>query len=330
MGAPRQGGRFRNEGVVRHAQPGRVLRWLATRKAPHWPDVEAPPGPPPPYEVSGPALQATVVNHATVLLQMDGINVLTDPIWSARCSPVSFAGPRRHRPPGLRFEDLPPIHLVLLSHNHYDHLDLPTLRRLAAVHAPAVVTGLGNAPLLERAGLSVVHELDWWDSVPVPGRADLTVTATPAQHFSGRSPLDRDRSLWCGLALHGSSGAAFFAGDSGYGEHFRAIRERLGAPRLALLPIGAYEPDWFMRPVHMTPRDAVRAHLDLAAGTSIGIHYGTFPLSDESPDAPPAELARARAEANLPERAFFTPPHGAGILVPQLPAADSLGRLRNR
>ncbi len=316
---------------MRHARPARVLRWLATRKAPVWRDIEEPPGPPPPYEVTGHALRATLVNHATVLLQMDGINVLTDPIWSARCSPVPFAGPRRYRPPGLRFEDLPPIQLVLLSHNHYDHLDLPTLRRLAAVHAPTVITGLGNAPLLERAGLPVVHELDWWDSAPVPGRADLTVTATPAQHFSGRSPFDRDRNLWCGLALHGPSGAVYFAGDSGYGGHFRAIRERLGAPRLALLPIGAYEPQWFMRPVHLTPADAVRAHLDLAAGTSLAIHYGTFRLSDEGQEAPPADLARARAEANVPEQAFLAPAHGLGVQVPESPpAAGALGRAQGR
>lgn len=293
-----------------------MLKWLATRKPAPWPFVQTEPGPPPPFEVAGRSLRVTMVNHATVLLQTQGINVLTDPIWSERCSPVSFAGPRRHRPPGLRFEDLPPIHLVLLSHNHYDHFDLPTLRKLARAHAPTVVAGLGNRAALERAGLGAVHEVDWWDSVLLPDHRHLTVTATPARHFSGRSLFDRDRTLWCGYALHTPSGTLFFAGDSGYAGHFGRIRERLGAPRLALLPIGAYEPRWLMCPVHMNPEEALHAHAALAAGTSMGIHYGTFQLTDEGMDEPPSTLARARAEAGLHESVFVTPPHGIGIEVP--------------
>lgn len=317
MGATYYKGRFRNDVRIEHVEPRRVLRWLLTRHPAPWPDVTAEPGPPPPREVTGGALRATMVNHATVLLQTDGINVLTDPIWSKRCSPVPFAGPRRHRPPGLRFEDLPPIHLVLLSHNHYDHLDVRTLRRLAAAHAPTVITGLGNRGALERAGLRDVYELDWWESVAVPSHPKLTVMATPSQHFSGRSPFDRDRTLWCGLALRAPSGTVYFAGDTGYADHFGHIRDRIGPPRLALLPIGAYEPQWFMRRVHMNPADAVRAHRDLRAGTSIGIHFGTFRLTDEPMDEPAAALARARVEAGLDDRTFVLPTHGAGLDIRQ-------------
>lgn len=317
MSAPQAAGRFRNEIPIQHAEPRQLLKWLATRRPAAWTDVDAEPGPPPPGRVDAGGLRATLVNHSTVLVQTEGVNVLTDPIWSRRCSPVSFVGPRRHRPPGLRFEDLPPIQLVLLSHNHYDHLDLPTLRRLAESHAPTVITGLGNRRRLERAGLGDVHELDWWESMPVPTHPGLTVTATPARHFSGRTPFDRDRALWCGLALHGGSGSLFFAGDTGYGDHFSRIRERLGRPRLALLPIGAYEPGWFMRRVHLSPTDAVRAHAELGAGTSMAIHFGTFRLSDEGMDDPLAELARARAEAGLSERAFVAPRHGVGLDVPE-------------
>ncbi|HEX5421458.1 MAG TPA: MBL fold metallo-hydrolase [Gammaproteobacteria bacterium] len=325
MGAPFYQGRFHNEAASERARGRRVWRWLLTRRPAPWPQIHTEPGPPPPHEIKGGALRATMVNHATMLVQTEGVNVLTDPIWSERCSPVSFAGPRRHRPPGLRFEDLPPIHLVLLSHNHYDHLDLPTLRRLAAAHAPAIVTSLGNGPLLERAGLRHVHELDWWDSVPVPGQRSLTVTATPAHHFSGRTLRDRNRTLWCGLTLHGPSGSIFFAGDTGYAKHFTEIRERLGPPRLALLPIGAYEPQWFMRRVHLHPEDAVRAHVELGAGTSLGIHYGTFRLTDEGMDEPLNALALALAKAGISERVFLTPPHGVGLEIPQFPRARRTG-----
>src|SRR5688572_3378031 len=262
------GSRFHNHHSGWQSE-GSFLKWqLTAKRGPwrHW--VDAPAGPAPPVRVSDGRLRVTFINHATTLIQMDGLNILTDPIWSERCSPVSWAGPKRHRAPGIRFEDLPPIDVVLVSHNHYDHLDVPTLRRLAARDRPRILAGLGNAELLADAGIPNGDELDWWDAREV-GRG-VHAFATPAKHFSGRTPFDRNHTLWMAWVLEGPAGRVYFAGDTGYGGHFAAARARLGPMRLALLPIGAYDPQWVMGDVHMDPAGAVRAHHDLGAGTSVG------------------------------------------------------------
>jgi L-ascorbate metabolism protein UlaG (beta-lactamase superfamily) len=255
-------------------------------------------------------MRVTFVGHSTALLQTAGMNVLTDPVWSERASPVAWAGPRRHRPPGLRFEDLPPIDLVLISHNHYDHLDLPTLRRLAREHAPRFVAGLGVGRLLTDVGVGPVLEMDWWQQAAGPG--DLTVSCVPARHFSGRGLRDRNASLWCGYVLHGPGGLVYFAGDTGFGGHFEEIARRLGAPRLALLPIGAYLPQWFMGPVHLSPPEALRAHRILGARTSVGLHFGTFRIAD---DADGQAVAVLRAEGGDQE-AFWVLAGGEGRDAP--------------
>ncbi len=243
------GRRFRNETPTEHAGFGDFVKWMSTREPGPWRKWEdVPPVPSPPRRVGRGEMRVTFVNHATVLVQMDGVNILTDPIWSERCSPVSFAGPRRVHPPGLRFEQLPPIDVVLVSHNHYDHLDLPTLERLAAGHRPRFVVPLGNRAIFDRAKVGNVEELDWWQSIEV--REGIRVAAVPTQHFSGRGLSDRDRALWAGFVITGPAGAMYFAGDSGFGPHFEEIRDRYGPPRLALLPIGAYRPEWFMSRVH--------------------------------------------------------------------------------
>lgn len=298
----------------RHLDLGALLKWRRERHPGPWREwTDAPPGPPPPRRVGTGELRVTFVNHATTLLQLDGLNVLTDPIWSERCSPVSFAGPRRHRPPGLRFEDLPPIDAVVVSHNHYDHMDLPTLKRLQDAFHPRFFVGLGNRALLERAGLSRVTELDWWQQVPLaPG---VVLSSIPIQHFSNRGLCDSDATLWTGFALQGPSGTTVFAGDTGYGPHFRQIRERLGPIRLAVLPIGAYRPEWFMGPVHMSPADAVRAHRDLEATASVAIHFGTFALADDGEDEPPRALAEALAGSPDASR-FWVLGFGEGRNVP--------------
>jgi L-ascorbate metabolism protein UlaG (beta-lactamase superfamily) len=243
----------------------------------------------------------TFVGHATLLIQTPAGTVLTDPVYSRRASPLSFAGPRRVRAPGVAFEDLPPVSAVLVSHNHYDHCDLPTLRALDERFSPAFVTPLGNAPLLKSAGLRRVHELDWWQEVPL---GSLAVRLTPAQHFSARGPLDRDRALWGGFLIADGRHRLFFAGDSGYSSHFREIRERCGPIPLALLPIGAYEPRWFMKDVHLDPAEAVQAHVDLQARLSVPMHYGTFQLTPEGIDEPLDGLRRALRAAGLPESCF--------------------------
>ena len=208
---------------------------------------------------------------------------MTDPIWSERASPFSSLGPYRRRAPGVRFEDLPRIDIVLLSHNHYDHLDLDTLRRLADRGQPQFIVPLGLVRLFRSWNIGQVRELDWGDSVAVAG---TTIHGMPALHFSARGLFDRNRTLWCGYVIEARGQALYFAGDTGFGEHFARIRERFGSPRLALLPIGAYEPRWFMSPVHMAPDEAVRAHEILGARTSIAIHHGTFQLADDGLDTP--------------------------------------------
>jgi L-ascorbate metabolism protein UlaG (beta-lactamase superfamily) len=269
-----------------------VLRWKLTSRPASSPrfisDVE-PAHPPAAVEgaVEGKALRVTMVNHSTVLLQQHGCNILTDPIWSERASPLSWAGPPRRRMPGVRFEDLPRIDVVLLSHNHYDHLDLPTLRRLAEPGHAGFVVPLGVGRLLRSQGIGPVHELDWGESQALAG---TTIHCVPALHFSARGPFDRNRTLWCGYMVEAAGRNVYFAGDTAFGEHFALIRERFGAPHVALLPIGAYEPRWMMSPVHMDPEEAVRAHRILGASTSIAIHHGTFQLADEGLDAPKERL----------------------------------------
>lgn len=311
------GKRFRNLEATRHGTPASVLKWLLNRERGPWRRLETEPGPPPPERVRGDECRVTFVGHATLLVQLAGLNLLTDPIWAERCGPRSRVGPRRHRPPGLRFEDLPPIDAILLSHNHYDHLCEATTRRLARAHAPTVVTGLGNAPLLERYGIVDARELDWWQHTTLEtSDGPVVVSAVPMRHFSGRGPSDRDRTLWCGLHVAHPSGGVLFAGDTGYGRHFRQIRERLGAPRVALLPIGAYRPRFMMEAIHVDPPEAVRAHRELGARTSVAMHFGTFPLADDGMDEPERDLARALADQDVAPEAFRVLPHGVGSALP--------------
>ncbi len=313
------GKRFVNE-VPRPHGFGDFLRWVTNRERGEWPEAPLPAGPAalPPARVGGGEIRVTFVNHATVLLQLGGLNVLTDPVWSDRVGPTSWLGVKRLRAAGLRMEDLPPIDLVLLSHNHYDHLDLPTLRTLSERFGAPILTGLGNAEYLRRKGIVEGIDLAWWEKREVaPG---VAVTAVPAAHFSGRGLFDRDRTLWCGFVLEGPSGKVYFAGDTGWGPHFEAIRERFGPMRLALLPVGAYEPRWFMSPVHTDPAEAVAAARLLDAETSVGIHFGTFPQADDGMDEPlvdlGAALSRLRDSGEAPPR-FLALPNGG---VQELPA----------
>jgi L-ascorbate metabolism protein UlaG (beta-lactamase superfamily) len=242
----------------------------------------------PPRLIASSELRITLVNHSTLLIQQRGINILTDPIWSERASPLSWIGPRRRRKPGVRLEDLPQIHAVLISHNHYDHLDLPTLRRLAAPGGSIFIVPSGVARLLRSEDIEPTHELDWGQSLSLSGH---TVYCVPALHFSRRTLCDRNKTLWCGYVIKDQKRIVFFAGDTAFGGHFAQIREQFGSPQLALLPIGAYEPRWFMSAVHMNPEEAVRAHEILGAKNSIAIHHGTFQLADDGIDTPRRQLA---------------------------------------
>jgi L-ascorbate metabolism protein UlaG (beta-lactamase superfamily) len=263
-----------------------------------------------PPALDGSAAVVTFIGHASFLIQTPHGHLLTDPVYSERASPLSFVGPRRVRQPAVRLDDLPAISLILLSHNHYDHCDLHTLRSISARWHPHVVTPLGNGRLLKKAGFAGCEELDWWQSAT---RVPLPVTLTPAQHFSARTPFDRNRALWGGFVCRVGERRIFFAGDSGYGGHFRAIRERCGPIHLSLLPIGAYEPRWFMRDIHMNPAEAVQAHVDLDSARSIGMHFGTFQLTPEGFDEPVRELEAARRARGVADSAFVTLEPGASL-----------------
>jgi L-ascorbate metabolism protein UlaG (beta-lactamase superfamily) len=295
------GRRFFNPNGANGQPVWMIPRMLLTPRTP-WPS-HVPVEPRRPPQVGPDDVVVTFVGYSTFLIQVGVTSVLTDPVYAERASPVAFAGPRRVRPPGVRFDDLPSISLVLLSHNHYDHCDLGTLRALDRRFAPRLVTPIGNGPLLRSARIRHVEELDWWQSAST---APLPITLTPAQHFSSRNPFDRNRALWGGFLIEARGRRILFAGDTGYGPHFREIAARLGPIDLALLPIGAYEPRWFMKDIHTNPAEAVQAHVDLAARQSIGMHFGTFPLTPEAIDAPVRELAKALRERGVPADRFRT------------------------
>ncbi len=271
-----------------------ALRWALTRKPAKWPArVDNPPPDSIAERVHGDAMRVTFINHATVLIQSEGLNLITDPVFSRRVSPVSFAGPARHRPPGIVFDELPPIDAVLISHCHYDHLDIRSLRQLHERDSPVVIAPLANGPIVAKANVSNTIELNWWEAHALSH--NVKATLVPSRHWSSRSLGDANRALWGGYVLELPGGAIYFAGDTGYGNgsHFVEAKQALGPFRLALLPIGAYEPRWFMRPQHMNPAEAVQAFKDLEAEQALAIHFGTFQLTDEAIDAPERDLAEA-------------------------------------
>lgn len=250
-----------------------------------------------------PPVRVTYVNHSTVLLQFDGLNVLTDPIYENRVSPFSFIGPARHSPPGIRFEDLPKIDVLLLSHNHWDHLEIGTVKKLADRDKLRIICPLGIKAFLEQEGVANVTEMDWHQAVPINERT--TVHCVPAQHFSGRGMFDRNATLWAGYVVDNQFvGKLYFAGDSGYGPHFKAIGEQFGPLRLALIPIGAYKPNWFMSPVHVNPGEAVLIHQDVQSQQSMAIHFGTFPLADDGEGEPVTDLKKALATQHVDPARF--------------------------
>lgn len=235
-----------------------------------------------------------MVGHASVLIQAAGLNILVDPVWSERASPVSWAGPKRVTRPGIAFDDLPPIDAVLVTHNHYDHMDMATLRRLHAAHRPQFVTALGNDVIIRSvtSGADPVA-LDWGDAHELA--ASVTIAAVPAHHWSARTSADRRMALWCGFVIRTPDHLVYNVGDTGYGDGaiFRDVRARYGAPDAAIIPIGAYEPRWFMADQHVDPDEAVRIMLDCGAEQALGVHWGTFQLTNEARDAPRHALTGA-------------------------------------
>lgn len=311
---------------VQGPQPRRGTTWWVWRFLfgtdwPDWPDAtDDTQGPAPAARVPTGALRITPVGHSTFLVQMDGLNLLTDPIWSDRASPVSWAGPRRHMQPALRFEDLPHIDAILISHDHYDHLDLPTLKRLAKRGVSRALVTLGNSDLVRGTGIPAVDELDWWQKMRLS--PDVTVTLVPAQHFSSRTFWDRNETLWGGFVISGSSGNVYYAGDTGYGPHFREIARRFSPIRVAILPISPFNPQLpketpheIRSVMHMGPAEAVQAHEDLGAQQSIAAHFRVFQLGPDGFDDAVNGLASALKERNVQAGAFVAPTMGQAIEV---------------
>ena len=279
-----------------------------------WPtSIPVLPRTPPPHEPSAWAT-VTFIGHSTFLIQTATASILTDPVFSERASPLSFIGPRRVRRAAVAIDELPAVDIVLLSHNHYDHCDLTSLKKIRRRFDPLLITPLHNGRLAHAAGFRRVEELDWWERATT---ALLRITVAPAQHFSARTPFDRNRALWGSFVIEVDGRRLFFAGDSGYASHFVEVRERCGAIDFALLPIGAYEPRWFMKDIHMNPDEAVQAHLDLAAVRSVGMHFGTFRLTTEAIDEPIRALDRAKRERGLDHGAFATLDFGESLQLPR-------------
>lgn len=310
------GRKFRNH-IQTRDWSSHVMKWLLNRRAETWPKwIDAPAGPTPPARIHGSGLRVTFVNHSTVLVQTAGLNMLTDPVFSDKVGPFPWLGAGRIRDPGLSFEQLPKIDVILLSHDHYDHLDLPSLKRILERDKPRLLCGLGVERTLEIDGLEGAEALDWWQSATLA--PDVRATFAPSRHFSGRGLQDQDSTLWGSFVVTGPAGPVYFGGDTGYGPHFAEIRERFGPMACALLPIGCYEPRWFMETFHMSPADAVKAHCDLDSRFSVGIHYGTFQLGDESYERPALDLKAALAAHGVEEPRFVVPGFGEGIDVAKL------------
>ena len=317
--------RFFNPGGTPPGTIADVIKWQFGEGMERWKRPVPMPAPTVP-EARVADLRPTMVGHASLLLQCGGRNVLLDPVFSKRASPLPLGDPVRFNPPGIRFEDLPPIDLVLVSHNHYDHLDTATLKRLVAAHGPAIVTPLGNDTIIRDAAPDArVTAHDWGDTAEAAG---LRVTLEPAHHWSARGVADRRKALWAAFVIEAAEGTLAFGqvyhvGDTGYhsGINYRAAKEKYGTFRLAILPIGAYAPQWFMAPQHQNPEEALTGFLECGAVHMVPHHWGTFQLTGEPWDEPPARLEKAVAKRGVePGRVRVLRP-GEGWDVPAAPLA---------
>ena len=292
-----------------------MMKWRFNGERAEWPErVENEPRPP--VEATHDGLKVTYIGHATMLVQTMGVNLLIDPVFSERCSPFTSIGPKRARAPFVPLEKLPKIDFVFVSHNHYDHLDQASLSWLARNRKPVFITPLGNGRLIAPCddGCSIIS-LDWHQGTPLSDNLSLHVT--PSQHWSRRGWSDTNRDLWGGFFLRNAKGESlFYCGDSGFDEKlFKGIADKYGPPDIALLPIGAYEPRWFMKYSHMNPAEAVKIHEIMGAKKSMAFHFETFQLTDEAIDAPRKALAEALKTANRKGEEFLAPYPGDSMVA---------------
>ena len=287
---------------------------MRTRERTAWPEeLPLAPHAPPPSRVAPRSVAITFIGHSTFLIRTANYVMITDPVFTSHAGPFGIMGPRRVRRPALASGSPPNVDFVLLSHNHYDHLQPSSL---ALFEGTPVVTALGVGRYLEGTSREGATELDWWQSARV---GDAEITCVPAQHFSARTPWDRNKTLWCGFVVRADGVSIYFAGDSGYSPQFAEIADRCPDIDVALIPIGAYEPRWFMAPAHMNPEEAVRAHCDVRARVSIGMHFGTFQLTDEGIDEPLQALVAARIEHGVSPDAFRVLDFGETLTLPPPP-----------
>lgn len=294
---------FANPGAPMEKSFFDLLKWMVNRDKQPWPPYRDLPSTDKPAErVQGDLLRVSFVGHVTLLLQTRGLNILTDPVWSDRASPFTWAGPKRVHPPGINFEDLPPVDLILISHNHYDHLDLATIARLWHRDQPRIIVPLGNDTII-RAQIpeAVVEAYDWGERVEVT--PEIVVHLEPMLHWSARGLFDRNRALWAAFVITTPGGPIYFVGDTGYGDgiNFREVHEKFGPFRLAVLPIGSYDPRWFMASNHMNPEEMVRAFELMEGPLTIPTHYGTFQLADTGYEVPLQDLEIAKEHFQVPE-----------------------------
>lgn len=314
------GSRFYNPNEPYEKSALDLARWFLTRNIAPWPEfTPIDSHDKPPKRVDGIKLRVSFVGHATVLIQTHNTNILIDPIWSKRASPVQWAGPKRVHPPGIHFKDLPPIDIVLISHNHYDHMDEATIEQLYHAHNPLFIVPIGNLKTMESfVPDAKVKSLDWQDKLTYSPSIEIIVERT--HHWSSRYGIDRNKALWSAFVIKTKhSKPIYYSGDTGMhdGSHFSLVKERYGRPRLAILPIGAYMPRWFMKPYHMNPEEAVQAHKLLNAEYSLGVHYKTFyRLTDEAYGQPLLDLASALEKHAVSNQQFVALDVGKHWWVP--------------
>ncbi|MGI4776280.1 MAG: MBL fold metallo-hydrolase [Janthinobacterium lividum] len=283
------------------------LKWKLKSKQPKWPDtVSISNYDIPPNIVEDDKIRISFVGHVTFLIQTQGLNILTDPVWSERVSPFSFVGPKRVTPPGIKLDQLPKIDMILISHNHYDHLDINTVEKLWIRNRPRIIAPLmNNVTLKSRIPDAEVTTLDWSESININ---NITINLEPAQHWSARGIFDRNKALWGNFILKFQRGEICFIGDSGYNSNiYKSIGQKYRNILISLIPIGAFEPRWFMKDIHINPEEAILIHQDLNSKHSIGSHFETFQLADDEFDQPSRELAIAKKKYKISDEEFIAP-----------------------